>query len=208
MGCFVAVSLLWAVVAPVYAGGLAMLGRALMPGLEAAPDTQYVVEGGRLLARRTLWLPQQQRRVQFKVPLWEPAANYGVPLLAALLLATPVWSWRRRGRALVVGLGLLTFTQIAFVLVTIVATQQGPVISPQGGLQLSGSPLTQHICHALYHFFEIMGRGFFALLLYLGLIALDWQAPVRPAVPRRRPVSRNAPCPCGSGRKAKRCCQA
>ena len=75
------VSLLWVVVAPVYARGLALIGRALIPVLEAAPDTQYMVEGGRLLASRTLWLPKQQRSVQFNMPLWEPKANYGVPLL-------------------------------------------------------------------------------------------------------------------------------
>jgi len=191
LGCLVAVSLLWTVVAPVYARSLALIGRALIPVLEAAPDTQYTVESGRLLANRTLWLPKQNRRVEFAMPLWDPAANYGVPLLATLILATPAWSWKRRGRALAVGLGLLTFTQIAFVLVTIVATQQGPVISRDGVLQLSDSPMKQYIFYALYHFFAIMGRGFFALLIYLGLIAVGWNTPAIPTVTRGRPVGRN-----------------
>jgi len=191
----------------VYVRGLAVIGRALIPVLEASPDTQYTVEGARLLASRTLWLPKQQRNVQFSMPLWDPTGNYGVPLLAALVLATPVWSWRRRGQALAIGLGLLTLTQIAFVLITIVATQQGPIGTPDGVVQLSHSPLIQHIFHALFHFFAIMGRGFFAFLLYLGLIALGWDTLILSAIPRRQRVGRNAPCPCGSGRKAKRCCQ-
>ena len=81
-----AVSLLWVVVAPVYAHGLALLGRALMPVLEAVPDTRYVVQGGRLLASRTIWLPKQKRMAQFNMPLWDPATHCGVPLLAALIL--------------------------------------------------------------------------------------------------------------------------
>jgi len=203
----VAVSLLWVVVAPVYARGLALIGRALMPVLEAAPDTQYVVQGGRLLASRTRWLPQQQRRVQYTRSLWKPALHYDVPLLAALILATPVWRWRRRGRALAVGLGLLTLTEITCVLVTIVATQQSPSLSPDGLIEGPGVSITQHLVVVLYHFFQVMGRGFFALLIYLGLIALSWHVPALPVVPHGRPVGRNAPCPCGSGRKYKRCCQ-
>ena len=90
----------------------------------------------------------------------------------------------------------------------IVATQQSPIMTLDGILQFPGfAPLKQGIFYPLYLFFELMGRGFFALLLYLGLIAFGWTAPALPAVPRRRPVGRNAPCPCGSGRKAKRCCQ-
>jgi hypothetical protein len=203
----VTVSLLWAVVAPAYARGLALIGRVLIPVLEAAPDTQYVVQGGRLLATRTLWLPQQQRRIPYNRSLWKPALHYGVPLLAALILATPVWRWRRRGQALAVGLGLLTLTEITGVLVTIVATQQSPLLSPDGLLAGPGLPITQHLAVALYHFFQVMGRGFFALLIYLGLIAFGWHVPALPAVPQGQPVGRNAPCPCGSGRKAKRCCQ-
>jgi hypothetical protein len=198
--------LLWVFLAPVYASGLAVIGRALIPALEAAPNTRYAVEGGRLLAYRPTWLPRQKRVAPLVQPLWVPAANYGVPLLAALLLATPGWSWRRRGRALAWGLGLITLTQIAFLLVTIVATQQGPIMTADGPVQLPGfSPVKQPIFYALYYFFDLMGRGFFALFIYLGLIALGWRAPA--AVPAAA-VGRNDPCPCGSGLKYKRCCQA
>src|SRR5262245_28844494 len=206
LGWLVAVSLLWVLVAPVYASGLALIGRALLPVLAAAPDTQYTVAGGRVLARWTLWLPKEQRRVQVVLVLWHPAEHYGVPLLAALVLATPALSWRRRGQALAGGLGLLTLTQIAAVLVT--TTQQHAVMGPDGVLQLAGSPLMQHLSRALFDFFAIMGRGFFALLIYHGLLALGWNTPTIPAVPPGQPVSRHALCPCGSGRQAQCCCQA
>ncbi len=199
-------SLLWVFLAPVYAGGLAMIGRLLIPALEAAPGTRYAVEDGRLLAYRPIWLPRQKRMAPLVQPLWVPAANYGVPLLAALIVATPGWSRRRRARALAWGLGLVTLTQIAFLLVTIVATQQGPIMTSDGPVQLPGySRIKQPVFYALYYFFELMGRGFFALFIYLGLIALGWR---RPAGVPVAAVGRNDPCPCGSGLKYKRCCQA
>lgn len=58
----------------------------------------------------------------------------------------------------------------------------------------------------LYAFFEFMGRGFFALLIYLGLLTFTWGRP--DAITPAHPVGRNDPCPCGSGLKAKRCCAA
>lgn len=202
-------SLLWVVVAPIYARGLGLAGSVLIPVLETAPDVRYSVEGGRLLAHRPTWLPQQKRTAPLVWPLWVAAANYGVPLLAALILATPGWTWRRRGWALAVGLGLLTLTQIVFVLVTIVATQQSPVMSPEGMIQVAGfGPTKQRVFYALYYFFDLMGRGFFALLIYLSLIGFTWNRPevARPRTGRR--VGRNEPCPCGSGLKYKRCCRA
>jgi hypothetical protein len=207
----VATALLWAVVAPVYASGLALIGRALSPLLEPAPDTRYVVDGARVLVQRPTWLPKQQRMAPLNWPVWLPAANYGPPVLAALILAVPGWTWRRRGQALVVGLGLLTLTQIVFFVVTIVATQQSSVMSPEGMIQPAGySPIKQPIFYGLYYFFDAMGRGFFALMIFLGLIAFWWRAPgavaeSAPAVPGRR-VGRNDLCPCGSGLKYKRCC--
>jgi len=202
----VGVSLLWAVGAHVYATGLATIGRALIPFLESAPGTRYTVEGGDVLAHRPVWLPKQQRMAPLVQPLWSASANYGVPLLAALILATPGWSTGRRWRAMGIGLGLLSITQVAFLVVYIVATQQSPFMSPEGPIQLPGfSPVKQPIFYWLFYFFEITGRGFFALFVYLGLVALTWR-PRGPAT--AAPAGRKAPCPCGSGLKYKRCCGA
>jgi SEC-C motif len=204
----VGVSLLWTVGAPVYATGLGAIGRALIPFLESAPGTRYTVEGGTVLAHRPLWLPKQQRMTSLVQPLWSASANYGVPLLVALILATPGWSMGRRWPAMAIGLGLLSISQVAFLLVYIVATQQSPVMSPEGPIWLPGfSPVKRAVFYWLFYFFEITGRGFFALLIYLGLVALTWKP--RPAGTAAATRSgRNAPCPCGSGLKYKRCCGA
>ena len=105
-----------------------------------------------------------------------------------------------------IGLGLLSISQVAFLLVNIAATQQSPVMSPDGLIHLPGfSPAKQRVYYWLYYFFEITGRGFFALLIYLGLVALTWRPAGTAAAP---PAGRNALCPCGSGLKYKRCCGA
>jgi hypothetical protein len=201
---------LWAVAAPALAAGMGLIGSPLIPLLEGAPGTRYVVEDGRLVAQRPTWLPIQKKMSMLNYPLWHAAGNYGVPLLAALILATPGWGWRRRGRSLAIGLGLIAVTQVVFLVVTILATQQSPVMSPDGMITPAGyTPLKQHVFYSFYTFFEVMGRGFFTLLIYLALIALEWRpAESLPVVEAGRPAGRNDPCPCGSGLKYKRCCGA
>ena len=188
--------------APGYALGLALIGRLLGPVLEDSRSTHYEAEGARVLAHRALWLPRRQQTVPLVQPLWTGAQNFGPPLLAALILATPGWGWRRRGTALAAGLGLLTVTQIAYLVVAIEATLQSPVMSPEGLIPPARySPVWQPILYWLYYFFDIMGRGFFALLVYVGVIALLWDTTPAPVA-----VGRNSPCPCGSGLRYKRCC--
>ena len=199
-------SALWILLAPVYATALGIVARALIPVLEASPETRYDVDAnGRLIAHRQVWLPKQNRLAPLEQPLWVPAANYGVPFLAALVLATPGWDWPRRGRALILGLGWLTLTQIAFVLVTVAATQQSPIMTSDGPVGFPGhSAIKQPLLYWLYYFFDTMGRGFFALLVYLALIAVGWTSPGDNV---SFTAGRNDPCPCGSGLKYKRCCQ-
>jgi hypothetical protein len=203
-----ATGLLWLVVAPIYAHGLALVGQALSPVLEPGREARYVVDGTRVLVQRPTWLPKQKRMAPLKWPVWSAQADYGTPVLAALILATPGWTWRRRGRALVMGLALLALTQVASLIVTILASQQSPVMSPDGMLPPAHySPVKQAIFYALYYFFETMGHGFFALLIFLGLIAFGWSSQEGVAeVAMAQRVGRNDPCPCGSGRKYKRCC--
>ena len=105
------------------------------------------------------------------------------------------------------GLGLLTLEQLAFLLVTVEYTQLRPVPSPAGDVFLPGFSLVkQTVFYWAWAFFQFMGRGFFVLAIYLGLVAMTWGRPA-PGIAAGR-VGRNDPCPCGSGLKAKRCCGA
>jgi hypothetical protein len=202
---FALLALLWLTIAPAYAFLLATLGKPLIPLLEATPGTRYLVEGSTIVAARRIPVPQQREVVTFSRKLWDGAADYNVALLVALLLATPGWSWRQRGRALAFGIGLLVLTQLASFLVNVVYTQLWPITTKYGPLRPPGFSRAKLVLFDwLYAFFEFMGRGFFALLLYFGLLALTWGRP--DALTPAHSVGRNDPCPCGSGLKAKRCC--
>lgn len=198
-------ALLWLALAPAYAHLLATLARPLIPVLEATPGTRYRVEGATIVAARRIPLPEQQEVVTVNRRLWDGAADYNVALLAALLLATPGWSRRQLGRVLAVAAGLLVLTQFAFFLVNVAYTQLWPITTKYGPLRPPGfSRVKLVLFDWLYAFFEFMGRGFFALLFYLGAVVFTWGRPAPGAA--GGPIGRNEPCPCGSGLKAKRCC--
>ena len=157
--------------------------------LEKTPGTRYEVAGSRVHAIRPVTLPPEGRPWEFVSVVWAAASNFGLPLLAALVVATPGWSWRVRARALAWGLGFLTLTQIASMLVTFEFWQQMPVRNPAGGIvYLPGhSALGLRIASSLFYFFEITGRGFFALLVYLALLVLPgWPHRLTPASAARR----------------------
>ena len=181
-----------------YAHLLATLARPLMPMLESSPGTRYLVEGTAVVAERPTWRRSVDAKVAIHQPLRDTAGQYHLALLAALILATPGWSWRRRGRALAWGLGLLVLIDLVAFLVAIEQTQLRPFVF--------STDYTRILFNWLYAFFELMSRGFFALLLYWGAVALTWGRPDHAALTPA--VGRNDPCPCGSGLKAKRCCGA
>jgi len=197
----------WLALAPAYAHLLASLGRPLIPVLESTPRSTYSVERARVVAVRWVPEPGSQRIMVVAQELWRGYASYDLVLLAALILATPGWSLRQRSRLLGLGLGLLTLAEIAFFLVAVEATQVQAVAGRSGSVPYTGFSRPRQILFTwLYYFFQIMGRGLFPLLLYWGMLAVAWRPP-GPRAPEPA-VSRNAPCPCGSGEKYKRCCGA
>jgi hypothetical protein len=125
-------------------------------------------------------------------------------LLASLILASPGLSWRHRIRLLLWCLGLLALTDMVSVLLSLEYTKLWPTKTPRGIVVSSDySSLKLILFDWLFGFFDLMGRGFFVLLLYLGAMAMTWGRGERPGL--RAKVGRNEPCPCGSGLKAKRC---
>jgi hypothetical protein len=211
---FVALALGWWILAPAYAEVLAMLGRLLIPVIEHAAGTAYRVEGATVWTTRSFFDPATQQPLLFRADLWKGYASYDLILLAALILATPGWSLRQRGRLLGLGLVLITLTEFAFLLATAAQTQLRPVVGPTGSLLLPpGYSRPKEIVFSwVYYFFQTMGRGLFPLLIYWGMIGFTWR-PVDESAPQIAPRGRaaasqggNPPCPCGSGKRYKRCC--
>jgi hypothetical protein len=202
---FVLLAFGWLAVAPAYAEVLAMLGRPLIPVLETMPGSAYTVEGATVWAVRVVPAQGTRPASAFRAEVWKGYANYDLILLAALILATPRWSLRRKGRLLVLGLALLTLAEIAFFVVTIEYSQARPVPIVGGGFLPPGFSRPWQILFTwVYYFFETMGRSLFPLLVYWGMLGTAWR-PLDSRAPARAP-GRNDPCTCGSGKKYKRCC--
>jgi len=189
----------------VYARFLAVLASPLIPAIESSPGTRYLVEGTQIIAERPLMRQTIESVMANRTPLRDTSGDYPIALLAALVLATPAWSLKRRSKVLAATIGLLVLTQFLSFLVTIEYTKLWPTKTAVGiVVSTDYSKAKMILLDWLYAFCEFMGRGFFALLLYFGAIALVWGRPERRALDA--PVGRNAPCPCGSGLKMKRCC--
>jgi hypothetical protein len=189
---FIVSAALWAGVAAPYASLLASLARPLIPLLERASGTRYLVDGSTIVAVRPIVIGQYHKNVVHLEPLWDPGKNYGLMLLVALVLATPGWSHRRRGQGLGVGVALLTLTQLALVVVCAEYTQLVPIKTPYGWFTLvPSSDVQRALIHWLYAFLKVVGPGFFALLMYWGLLTFMWDASGDPGPVGS--VGRNAP---------------
>jgi len=124
--------------------------------------------------------------------------TYGLPMLAALVIATHAQSILSKMRALAAGLGVM------FVL-TVLAIMAWAKLATLG----VDEQLTQSGDRSSFLFYFFHGYAFsqpvVAVLLWFAIVILGMfkeskkqQANVV--------VARNAPCPCGSGRKYKKCC--
>jgi hypothetical protein len=136
--------------------------------------------------------------------VWLASGAFGLPVFAALILATPGWSRATRVRALAGDSRSYCVTRSSM-LVAVDFWQQMPVTVLRGAgvLPVGHSARRLQIISAVYYFFEIMGQGFFVLVVYVAMLGLR-------ETPRSagQGAGRNAKCPCGSGRKFKRCCGA
>ena len=210
---FVLLALVWWPLAPAYAHLLIMLGRPVFPMIESPAET-YWVEGAQIWATRSVFDPATGRPLKLKAELWRGYASYDLILLFALILATPGWSLHQRGRLLGLGLVLITLTEFAFFLSSTEYSHTRSVTSQTGSvlLQAGFSRPKQILAAWVYYFFQTMGRSLFPLLIYWGMVGLTWR-PVGHSVPSGTDEAlalasrdRNAPCPCGSGKRYKRCC--
>ncbi|MEW6129013.1 MAG: SEC-C domain-containing protein [Acidobacteriota bacterium] len=132
--------------------------------------------------------------------------NYGLPMLIALILVTSADSWRVKLPAL--GLGVF----IMFLLTTLAVMLSAKIT----GLELEDKIAQANFVQSRNPsgFFNLAFHGYsfsqpvVAVLIWLGLVMLGFfKEKIKAQVEAHKiTVARNAPCPCGSGRKYKRCC--
>jgi hypothetical protein len=167
----------WLALGPAYAHLLVILARPLIPVIETTPVPTYWVEGATVWTTRSFFDPATRRPVVFRVEIWKGYASYDLILLAALILATPGWSLRERGRLLALGLVLLTLAEFAFFLATIEYSRLRPVTTPTGSVLFPAgfSRPKEILATWVYYFFQTMGRGLFPLVVYLGMVGTTWK---------------------------------
>jgi len=128
---------------------------------------------------------------------------FNLVLLSALLLAAPRLGWLARLGRLALGWLALGGVHLAFVVVQVKAE------FVNAGLTFM-EPGTAYTYNWLAALLGTVGEQFSPLLIaalltggaWARALGLDWGR-TRPGNP---PQSRNAPCPCGSGKKLKHCC--
>jgi hypothetical protein len=129
--------------------------------------------------------------------------TYGLPMIAALVLVTPAESWSARLRSLALGVGTMILLTVPAVLFWAKMTS----------LQLTDQIAGINTSSNAFYYYAFHGYAFsqpvVAVLIWSGLILLgsfNSRQPSAPPPAIERAVSRNEPCPCGSGRKYKKCC--
>ena len=130
--------------------------------------------------------------------------SYGLPMFAAMLAATRTHSiW---GKTKCAGLGLLVFVTLGVPAVMVFAKMLGLQLEDQIAAASLGSTETR----ASFFYYAFHGYAFsqpvIAVALWMAVVLLGLFKKNAEPGNRLVPVSRNSPCPCGSGRKYRRCC--
>lgn len=138
-------------------------------------------------------------RPTFEATLSMEGVVANIVFLLSLVLATPGMNLANRAVRTILSVLMLFLGHVLFLIikveVSLIAT----------GHPAAGSPI---IWNTMDNFFEITGRVFLPILFWL-LLTLPYMLGAVDC-PREtqevRSVGRNAPCPCGSGKKYKYCC--
>ena len=124
--------------------------------------------------------------------------SYGLPMLAALVIATHAGSIMAKVRALAAGLGVMAALTIPAVL----AWAKLTCLQVDDQIAMSGD--RSSFLYYAFHGYAV-SQPVIAVTLWLGMMMLG-MFKVKDAAQPGIAVARNAPCPCGSGRKYKKCC--
>jgi len=125
--------------------------------------------------------------------------TYGLPMFAALVIVTRSDSLRAKLRTLSLGLVLMSALTIPVVMAWAKLT------TLQVDERLAASGNSSGFLYYAFHGYAF-SQPAVAVLLWLGMMMLRMFSDTKKRESSTRVIRRNAPCPCGSGRKYKRCC--
>ena len=126
--------------------------------------------------------------------------TYGLPLLAALITVTQAESILAKLRALLIGVGVMAVLTVPTVMAWAKLTSlEADERTPFGTGERSS--LLYYAFHGYAFSQPVIAVAIWVTLMVLGVFKVRKTEPA----PQTR-IARNAACPCGSGRKYKRCC--
>jgi hypothetical protein len=177
-------------------GGLARLLASLAPAVTAmlGEPLRFYSNGNAVY-----FVSEYGRRFEAWVDSREIMSD--LPLLLTLMLVSPGLKWQRRLLYTLAAVGLALVVYTAFLVTKV------QVVLVTANQATTGSPA---FWTGADDFFEVTGKTFFPVFIWL-LFALPYllgRIDRRGSTPVADRPSRNAPCPCGSGLKYKKCCGA
>jgi hypothetical protein len=130
--------------------------------------------------------------------------TYGLPMLFALVVVTGAGSLRAKLQALIIGMLFICLLTVPVVMLWAKLASLGMEAKiARANMNASGD-------RASFLFFTLHGYAFsqpvLAVIVWLGLMMLGFFTGKPVEKTRNLHIARNASCPCGSGRKYKRCC--
>ena len=132
--------------------------------------------------------------------------TYGLPMLMALILSTRADSIVAKLKALGVGVAVMLLLTVPAVMVWASVTNlqlKDRIAAATYGANSDQASSLYFVFHGYAFSQPVLAAGIWMALMMLGLFK---QEPKQPHVPAATAAGRNDPCPCGSGRKFKRCC--
>ena len=198
-GLLIPLIALWWMVAPLYSDAIFAVGSAVL-GLDPTVSAAIAENGSGVPTVYQLTEGTERPVFRFdRVGLF-----FNAIVLLALMLAVPGWHWRRRLTRLGAAVGLLALAHVGFVVVQTKAQFINLGLAPT-------SELVAYLTNWLAVLLGPVGEALFPLAIALGLSWSAWADAfeLRLGIHRKTSptVGRNDPCPCGSGRKHKRCCR-
>ena len=168
-------------------------------------DSQVAMRPDGKIVRVLVSLPGRAAADPYQLPLRLDTISYGLPLLAALVLVTRADSIKAKARALLIGLGVMLLLTLLAVMLW------AKLASLQAEEQVAQATVSDGSNRAAFFYFIFHGYAFSqpvtGIAVWFGLLFLGmFKAPPKKEETPAVTVARNAPCPCGSGRKYKRCC--
>ena len=197
LGLFIPALALWLWIAPIYSDAIFGLSQALLNG-SGSPDVAIAGNTTGVPTVYHLGGDTEQPIFRFdRVGLF-----FNTIVLLVLMLAVPHQAWRTRAFRLALGIGLLGLTHVGFVALQTQAQfiNLGLISTSEGGA---------YLVNWLAVLAGPIGEGLFPVAIALGLSWRAWAETFNLRIGIREfraDAARNEPCPCGSGRKHKRCC--